>query len=136
VPAKRVKQILREWENEIVERALDSLSVQRKAAESEIRQGLPELLSGLIDGLDAGLESQSYAQGAAHGKLRREQNNSIDDLFDEVRTLERVAYEVLQENLLAIDVSNLVPDLRLFNDHVQNVLRHAVNAHLAHSMAA
>ena len=136
VPAKRVKQILRECELEIVERAVVSLSATRKASESAIRQGLPELLSALINGLDAGLELQSYAQGADHGKLRREQNNSIDDLFDEVRTLERVAYEVLQENLLAIDVSNLVPDLRLFNDHVQNVLRHAVNAHLAHSIAA
>ena len=135
-PAKRVKEILKESAEEIVTRAVESLSLQRTASEFEIRQGLPELLSALITGLDAGSERQSYAQGAAQGKLRREQGHSIDNLFDEFRTLERVAYEVLQENLLAIDVSNLVPDLRVFNDHVQNVLRHAVNAHLAHSIAA
>jgi hypothetical protein len=42
----------------------------------------------------------------------------------------------VQENLLAADVSNLVPDLRALNDHVQDVLRHAVNAFLAHHLAA
>ena len=68
--------------------------------------------------------------------LRREQGSSIDDLFNEFRTLERVAYEVVQENLLATDVSNLVPDLRAFNDHVQNVLNHAVCALLEKPMAA
>ena len=135
-PAKRAKTILRDWEDEIVALAVPALSAQQKIPEAEIRRGLPELLSSLITGLDAGSEPLSYAQGASHGKLRREQGGSIDDLFDEFRLLERIAYEVLQENLLAIDVSNLVPDLRLFNDHVQNVLRHAVNAHLAHSMAA
>ena len=61
---------------------------------------------------------------------------SIDDLFDEFRTLERVAYEVVQENLLAADVSNLVPDLRAFNDHVQNVLNYAIRALLERPVAA
>ena len=68
--------------------------------------------------------------------MRREQSCSIDDLFEEFRTLERCAYEVVQENLLAVDVSNLVPDLRVFNDHVQDVLLHAVNAYLGHTIAA
>jgi hypothetical protein len=50
--------------------------------------------------------------------------------------MERAVYEVVQENLLGSDVSNLVPDLRALNDHVQDVLRYAVNAYLSYQVAA
>jgi hypothetical protein len=101
-----------------------------------VSRGLPELVSALVTGLEPGRERESFAQGGVHGTLRREQGRSIDDLFEEFRALERAVYEVVQENLLAADVSNLVPDLRALNDHVQDVLRHAVNAFLAHHIAA
>jgi ActR/RegA family two-component response regulator len=133
--AKRVREILRQSEDEILELAVASLGISKLRA-SDTRQGMPELISALITGLEPGAERTSFVQGAAHGVLRRKQGRSIDDLFEEFRALERAAYEVVQENLLAVDVSNLVPDLRVFNDHVQDVLRHAVNAYLAHSLAA
>lgn len=137
LPVKRVREIMRECQEEIIEATLSSLSSLRRARKSsDVRRGLPELLSALIAGLEPGRERESFAQGAAYGSLRRQQGRSIDDLFEEFRALERAVYEVVQENLLAADVSNLVPDLRAFNDHVQDVLRHAVNAFLAHRIAA
>ncbi len=136
LPVKRVREIMKECQDEIIEVTVASLSSSRKSRKADVNRGLPELLSALIVGLEQGRERESFAQGAAYGALRREQGRSIDDLFEEFRALERAVYEVVQENLLAADVSNLVPDLRAFNDHVQDVLRHAVNAFLAHSIAA
>ena len=136
LPAKRVSEILKDCQDEIVARTAATVLAQRKGRERDVRKGLAELVSAMSADLNGGAERQSFAQGAAYGALRREQNRTIDDLFDEFRTFERTVYEVVQENLLAADVSNLVPDLRLFNDHVQDVLRHAINAFLANTNVA
>jgi ActR/RegA family two-component response regulator len=136
IPVKRVREILRECEEEIMDLTVASLESRTKRRASDLRQGIRELTPALITGLEPGSERASFVQGAAYGVLRRKQGRSIDDLFEEFRALERAVYEVVQENLLAADVSNLVPDLRVFNDHVQDVLRHTVNAFLAHSVAA
>ena len=136
LPVKRVRKIMEECQDEIIELAVSYVSSPRRSRKADVNRGLPELLSALVGGLDTGREHESFAQGARHGALRQEQGRSIDDLFEEFRALERAVYEVVQENLLAADVSNLVPDLRAFNDHVQDVLRHAVNAFLAHRVAA
>jgi len=135
-PMKRVNEVLREWRQNVVDRAVVSLSAHRKSSNETIREALLELFNALITFNDPKSDRESFAQGASHGVLRHHQHYSIDDLFEDFRTLERTAYEVVQENLLAADVSNLVPDLRAFNDHVQNVLMHAVNAYLEDSIAA
>ena len=135
-PVKRVNDILRGCKKEVIDRTVQALAGRWKLPTKEIRKGMPELLSALLTGLGTGLETESFGQGSEHGTQRRTQGCSIDELFDEFRTLERVSYDVLQENLLAADVSNLIPDLRVFNDHMQNVLQHAVNAFLDHRVAA
>ena len=136
LPVKRVRQIMEECQDEIINSTVSSVSSPRRLRKGDVSRGLPELVSALVTGLEPGRERESFAQGGAHGTLRREQGRSIDDLFEEFRALERAIYEVVQENLLAADVSNLVPDLRALNDHVQDVLRHAVNAFLAYHVAA
>jgi ActR/RegA family two-component response regulator len=135
-PVKRVSVILKEYQDQIAERTITALNARTGRSEEELAEGMAALVSALLEGLDPDLEENSFSEAAAHGRLRREQGWKTDDLFDEFRTIERVAYDVLQENLLATDVSNLVPDLKLFNDHVQNVLRYAVNAHLETRVAA
>ena len=136
IPAKRVGEIINDCREEIVERTVASLIGRRKLRKPDAREGMSQLLSAMIAALNFGSERESLAQGAAHGTLRRQQKNSIDDLFEEFRALERTIYEVVQENLLGSDVSNLVPDLRALNDHVQDVLQHAINAFLASTIAA
>jgi ActR/RegA family two-component response regulator len=133
---RRVSEILKDCQAEIVDRTAAAVLARSKRRERDVREGLPELVSAMSTGLNGGPERLSFLQGAAHGVFRCQQNCTIDDLFEEFRSFERSAYEVVQENLLAADVSNLVPDLRRFNDHVQDVLRHAVNAYLANTKAA
>ncbi|HWC18391.1 MAG TPA: response regulator [Terriglobales bacterium] len=136
LPVKRVGEILQDCQRDAVERALAGLPPGNRSRSDGWRRILPKLLRALIVGLKPGSEHEGLAQGAAYGVNRREQGATIDDLFEEFRALERATYEVVQENLLAVDVSNLVPDLRTFNDHVQLVLSQAVNAYLAHRVAA
>ena len=133
---KRVREIMSENQQAVVERAALSIAARRRTRKNNVQKGLPELLSALIAGLESDSKGTSFVQAAAHGILRRQQGCSIDDLFEDFRALERAVYEIVQENLLAADVSNLVPDLRAFNDHVQDVLRHAINAYLAHTAVA
>jgi hypothetical protein len=60
----------------------------------------------------------------------------VAEIFHEFRAFERIVYEVVQENLLAMDVSNLVPDLRMFNDRVQDAMQRSVDAYLSERAAA
>lgn len=135
-PVKRVSQILKECQQAVVERSFTSVSERRKTPKDQLAEGMPQLFRALIAFGNPAIEQKSFTEGTKYGALRREQGSSIDHLFEEFRTLERAAYEVVQENLLAADVSNLVPDLRAFNDHVQNVLNYAVRAMLELPMAA
>jgi ActR/RegA family two-component response regulator len=135
-PVKRVSEILWDSQTTIANRTVNELRNQHRGAKGNVREGMSELLSALIVGLNPGSELQSYLQGAAYGAMRHAQKCSIDDLFDEFRAMERILYEVTQENLLAVDVSNLVPDLRILNDHMQDVLRHAVHSYLGQTAAA
>jgi ActR/RegA family two-component response regulator len=136
MPVKRVSEIMRDRQEEIIERTIVSLCGRRNSPRADQREGMSTLLLAMIEALSSGSEQESLSQGAAHGTLRRRQNCSIDDLFEEFRTMERAVYEVVQENLLGSDVSNLVPDLRALNDHVQDVLRYAINAYLSYQVAA
>lgn len=135
-PVKRVDEVLEECREIVADRAAGFLAVRRKTSEEAIREGLLDLFDALTTFNNPKSDRQSSAKGASYGRLRRDQHYSIDDLFEDFRTLERIGYEVVQENLLAADVSNLVPDLRTFNDHVQKVLMHAINAYLEDSIAA
>ena len=133
---KRVAEIMSDNCKEVVTRAIDSVSRAQKSSADNMRDDMLQLLSAMIECLTSGSADRSFAQGAAYGCVRREQGCSIDELFEEFRAVERAVYEVVQENLLGADVSNLVPDLRAFNDHVQDVLRCAINAYLSHSAVA
>jgi len=134
--AKRVVEILADCQSDIVERAVSALTSESGPRSDGWSKSLSIVLRALITGLRPSSKRHSLAQTAAYGVAKREQGATIDDLFDEFRALERAGYEVVQENLLASDVSNLVPDLRMFNDHVQVLLNHAINAYLAHRVAA
>src|SRR5947209_1995674 len=100
-PTKRVAEIIKDRQIEIVDRAMASILSRKKGRKALVSKGLPELLCAIATCLNGGPEHKSAVQGAVHGALRRDQHFSIDDLFDEFRTLERAVYEVVQENLLA-----------------------------------
>lgn len=66
--------------------------------------------------------------GSKHGEIRRRQGYSQEMLVDDTRVLDSATYDVIQDHLLHIDLSNLIPDLSRLND--------ALEAHLQASLGA
>jgi YesN/AraC family two-component response regulator len=135
-PIRRVGEIMRVHEDDIVHRTLEELAARRASGNGDFAGALISLLREVADSVNKRLLSTRLIWAEEHGKLRRSQGYTLNDLFNEFRAFERIVYEVIQENLLGADVSNLVPDLRLFNDQVQDVMQHAVNAFLEEKVAA
>lgn len=133
MPMKRVADLLRDHHEEIVKRTLDAVG---KTSGADVALGFPELVNGIADAMCLQTEPQTLACATEHGRLRRTQGSTVAEIFHEFRAFERIVYEVVQENLLAMDVSNLVPDLRMFNDRVQDAMQRSVDAYLSERAAA
>jgi len=63
-----------------------------------------------------------------HGELRREQGFSAPMLAEEVRVLLRVIGVVVQDNLLSVDLSQVIPDLFAVADFLDGMLRESLRA--------
>jgi YesN/AraC family two-component response regulator len=66
--------------------------------------------------------------GVRHGQDRRKQGYSQEMLVDDTRVLDSAIYDTVQDRLLNIQLSNLIPDLSRLND--------ALDAHLQQSLQA
>jgi ActR/RegA family two-component response regulator len=136
MPMQRVADLLHDHHEEIVKRTLDIVTDSKKPAGEEAARAFPELVHGIAESMNPNAPPQTFAEAIEHGRLRRKQGSTVAEVFQEFRVFERIVYEVVQENLLAMDVSNLVPDLRMFNDRVQDAMQHSVDAYLSERAAA
>jgi ActR/RegA family two-component response regulator len=136
LPMKRVADVLRDHHDEIVRRTLEAAGSGEKPSGADVSLGLPELVHGIAEAMSSQDDQRILAAATEHGRLRRQQGIRVSGIFQEFRIFERIAYEVVQENLLAMDVSNLVPDLRMFNDRVQEAMQRSVDSHLSEQAAA
>ena len=66
--------------------------------------------------------------GAKHGAARRQQGYTQSMLVDDTRVLDSVIYDVVQNNLLDVELSYLIPDLSRVN--------HGLDTHLQESLRA
>ncbi len=135
-PLRRVGDIIRTCADDIVHRTVEQLVRRKASPEPDLAGALASLLHEFDEEFTKPASISQLRLAEHHGKVRRSQGYSLEDLFDEFRSFEQVVYEVVQENLLGMDVSNLVPDLRAFNDCVQDVMRHSVSAFLGQKLAA
>ncbi|HTS07887.1 MAG TPA: response regulator [Candidatus Eisenbacteria bacterium] len=137
--------VLTERLNHVIEKHReDILESWYKAVEShpEIRKiplpreeridDLPRVLDGLVRPMDdwekvrAGRRSAAYR----HGEKRRQQGYTSDLLLEETRILHRVIADCMQQNLLQIDISNVIPDLVEVHDRIQRTLQLSLDAFL------
>jgi hypothetical protein len=68
------------------------------------------------------------AAGARHGESRRKQGYGLPMLVDDTRVLDSAIYDVVQNNLIRLDLSTLIPDLSRLNDALEAQLQEAVQA--------
>jgi ActR/RegA family two-component response regulator len=80
------------------------------------------------------VSDEALAHAAVHGRVRRRQGFTIPQILKETRLLRRSIFEVMQANLLAVDVSTLIPDLMQISDSLDVQIKHSIQAYLQDSI--
>ncbi len=139
LPQKRVSQILRENAQTVIERFLvRMLDVPELAkvtlSDVDRTDHLPELLAEIVQRVEtpgSGASAKSIKAAQKHGRQRSKQGYTAPMLNEEGRVLRRCIYDVLQENLLSVNLSRLVPDMIEVSDSLDTQLTESVRALLA-----
>lgn len=132
----RVSDLLRKQSSVIVdswyERVEEDPDLKAIAlARDERIDHLKEVIEEIAERIDSRRQSPSIpaAEAAAiHGRTRRRQGYTIPMLVVESRILQRVISNVLQENLLAIDISMVIGDLIQIGESLTSALEESIRA--------
>lgn len=139
MPTKRVWQVIDESRDVIVSEWVAAVEAMPEVASvplsrRERADHVPQVLDELVRMLRAkqGPEASPEAlEGATkHGLVRRRQHYSIPMLLEEGRVLRRVVCEVVQQNLLAIEISSLISDMMAVQDNLGFQINESVRAYL------
>ncbi|HKT23218.1 MAG TPA: response regulator [Terriglobales bacterium] len=134
-PCKRLSTVILENSNSIIERWLREAS-EDKRLNSQISKGarvdhFPDLLLDLANVLAKGavlVPQESLTAAAVHGVDRAQQGYTIPQLIAETRLLHRAIAACLQENLLSMDLSALIPDSFKIGEYLQALLEESIRA--------
>jgi hypothetical protein len=98
-----------------------------------LADNVPQLLGELVAILEAGNGAQRTRldRSSEHGRIRRDQGFTLPLLIAEHGILRRLILSVVQENLLALDVSNVISDILEIEDAGERQLRQAVEAFIS-----
>ncbi len=130
-------EFLRENASEISQRALAAMKSNSRLAAIPLtdEQRLDHVL-GLLTGIVEQLQSERPNQptralledGARHGAVRRKQRYSEDLLVEDIRVVDQSIYDTVQNGLLKLDLSRLIPDLRNVNGTLATHLQESLKA--------
>ena len=135
---KRVAAVLRGCGQEIVENFLrrchsDPDIASIALSDGQLTDHIPDLLAEIITRLEHHRsEGSARAAKAAreHGRSRKQQGYTVPLLYEEGRILRRAIYEAVQNNLLGVNLSFLVPDLIEVGDSLDIQLTESLKAFL------
>ncbi|MBV8671901.1 MAG: response regulator [Acidobacteriaceae bacterium] len=99
---------------------------------SDVEAYVPALLRELITRLESSAEEISptgISDAQKYGRLRRDQGCSVSQLVQETRILQKIISSAIQNNLLGVDLSRLVPDLIQVGETLASFLEIAVSAY-------
>jgi len=144
LPLKRVGTIVHENAEQITRKALQRMALHPELAELELSEEervnhLPAFLQGIAEQLESFADDRAASvTGAAaeHGRMRYRQGYSIPLMIEDARLLQDAIYELIQDNLLALDLSRLISDLRRMDDTVDIELKEAIQAYIAEEKSA
>jgi ActR/RegA family two-component response regulator len=137
LPKKRISAIIRENQDEIVKRWLTRHASDPELSgagltRSEKIDHVPQLLIETADRIDRhpnhASETATKAAGK-HGTLRYEQGYTIPMLLVEAALLQQTIADLLQDHLLAIDISTLIPDMHQMYDAINHAIETSVRAY-------
>jgi ActR/RegA family two-component response regulator len=127
---KRLSAILKENSGEITRLMLQAMKGDRERTgvplsdEERIGQ-LPQLLHALIGMLELERDEPSVEElrlAAEHGKRRKKQGYSMPTVIKDFSFLQQPVYDLLQENLMGMDVTGLISDLKRLQKNSNTLL--------------
>jgi CheY-like chemotaxis protein len=133
---KRVSTVILEKADEIIGRWLQEVSADHRLTAIPLDKrgrvdGFPRLLNDLAKAVEAGkteMPAESLSGAAAHGAERYRQGYTIPLLVTETRMLNRVIATVLQEDLLSMNLSTLIPDALKTGEYLEVLLEESIRA--------
>ncbi len=135
----RLAPFLRQHEPEIVSRALAGMKshpalAKLRLTDKERTDHIPVVVAETAEQLQSSTPDcptpRVLAAGATHGETRRQQGYRLPMLVDDTRILDSAIYDVVQNNLMRLDLSTLIPDLSRLNDTLEAQLQEALQAFL------
>lgn len=140
--SRRVSELLRENSEEITRRTLEMMKAEPELAalhlsDEERTDHIPPMLQDVAASLESptqNLSSSLLENARKHGEMRRRQGYSVAMMLLGTRLLTRAIYDVAQENLLSLNLSFLVVDLKRLSDCLGAQLQEASRAFEAPSM--
>jgi ActR/RegA family two-component response regulator len=138
VPCKRISTIIRENRDEIIQRWLDRVTANPHLSQVSIPvrekvDHLPGFIREIADRIERHPDDASeMAVEAAikHGEIRYSQGYTVPMLLVEAAILDKAIAGLLQEHLLAIDISTLIPDMNQMSEALNCAVETSVRAFL------
>jgi ActR/RegA family two-component response regulator len=134
---KRVAAILREKREEITSEVLAKMKAHLELRRLRLSDGeridhIPTILQAIVSALESNnnqFDDGFLGAAAKHGRLRLKQGYLPPLMVEDARLLEEAIYDTVQGNLLSVDVSHLIPDLRVVNSALETQLRESLKAY-------
>ncbi len=136
-PPMRLSTLLRDGLAEICDKILTKMKVDPTLASVPLSDGrrgeyLPTLLMEIANQLDSAEPDlptdQAIISSFTHGKQRVVDGYSISMLVIDTTILDGIVYDIVRERLLMLDTSNLMIDLKRFNQALQMHLKGSIHA--------
>jgi DNA-binding response OmpR family regulator len=121
---QRLAEFVRENAEEIAQRALLAMKSDPRLSEIPLTDEqrlahVPALLKEIVAQLEARVPNElnpsTHRGGERHGAMRRQQHYSQEMLVDDVRLLDASIYDTIQDGLLRLELSSLIPGLKQMN---------------------
>jgi len=141
---KRIASLLRENVEEITSKVLESMKAdpqldQLRLSDNQRVDHVPKMIGAMADSLESNhgkISENSLHAAADHGKLRRKQGYSIPMMVEDTHAVDGAIHEIVQNNLLFLDLSHLISDLRAVNGILEMQLKESLKAYTAKNEAA
>ncbi len=140
IPRLHISDLLRREVEGIGARALDYLRTNDSfrhlpATATESFPNISALVLGLADRLQSTAPSQpselGFKAAFEHGRARHAQGYSMVALLEDAHAIHRAVFDTVEQNLMSLDLSCLIPDLRNLANVVEGLLTGAILGFLA-----
>ena len=134
---KRLSSLLRENLHEIARQVQQKMKRDpdfsgMRLNEEALTGRVPDLLKSVTGILERGAAEpagEDFSVAADHGHLRRRQGYRAATIASDFELLEMQIYDVVQSNLIGLDASGLVLDLRRAQQALNQLMKHALAAY-------